>query len=106
MKTLYEAQNGLEAHMIVDLLEQAHLHARVDGEFLQGGVGEIQAAGIVRVMVAEDDYELALDMIKHWDAAQPRIENGNQQNRSPWFSIIVILVIGMFLGATITSYLR
>jgi hypothetical protein len=42
--------------MIVNLLEQAELRARVDGDYLQGGIGELQAVGGIRVMVAENDY--------------------------------------------------
>ena len=74
MKLLYEAQNTLEAHMILNLLEQAGLLARIDGEYLQGGVGELQAIGLVRVMVEESDYAEANDIIKEWDARQPELE--------------------------------
>ena len=74
MKLLYEAPNTIEAHMIVNLLEQAGLSARVDGEYLQGGIGEIQAIGVVRVMVEESDYTDAIEIIKEWDAKQPKPE--------------------------------
>ncbi len=57
--------------MILNLLEQAGLSARVDGEYLQGGVGELQAIGIVRVMVDDEDYLDAKAIIKEWDENQP-----------------------------------
>ncbi len=74
MKTLYQAANLIEAHMIVHLLEQQQLHGRVDGEYLQGGIGELPAAGLIRVMVAEQDFEAAQELITQWDAAQPASE--------------------------------
>lgn len=75
MKTLYEASNGVEAHMILNLLEQQGINGRVDGEFLQGGIGELPAAGLVRVMVSEEDYAAAKPIVEQWDKAQPaRVE--------------------------------
>ena len=74
MKILYQAANLIEAHMIVHLLEQQRLHGRVDGEYLQGGIGELPAAGMIRVMVAEQDFEAAQELIRQWDAAQPASE--------------------------------
>ncbi|MFT6350374.1 MAG: hypothetical protein ACJAYB_003422 [Psychromonas sp.] len=74
MKLLYEAQNTVEAHMILNLLEQSDLSARIDGEYLQGGIGELQAIGIVRVMVEEKDYLEAKRIIQEWDAKQPEQE--------------------------------
>ncbi len=74
MKLLYSASNAIEAHMILDLLEQAGLSARIDGEYLQGGVGELQAIGIVRVMIDENDFVDAYKIIREWDSTQPEQE--------------------------------
>lgn len=74
MKLLYEAPNTVEANMILHLLEQAGLTARIDGEYLQGGIGEIQAIGVVRVMVEENDYAEAQKIITKWDEKQPEQE--------------------------------
>ena len=57
--------------MILDLLQQQGLAGRVDGEYLQGGIGELPAAGLVRVMVEEQDYAAAKAIIDKWDAVQP-----------------------------------
>lgn len=71
MKILYHAASLVEAHMIVHLLEQQQLHGRIDGEYLQGAIGELPAAGLIRVMVAEQDFDAAQELITQWDAAQP-----------------------------------
>ncbi len=71
MKLLYEAANAVEAHMILNLLEQSGLRGRIDGEYLQGGVGELQATGFVRVMIDENDYIEGRSIVEAWDTKQP-----------------------------------
>lgn len=71
MKTIFEASTGLEAHMVVNLLQQEGIDCRIDGEYLQGGVGELQAMNIVRVLVDDHDFEKARAVINEWDAKQP-----------------------------------
>ena len=74
MKLLYEAPNTVEAHMILNLLELAGLCARIDGEYLQGGIGELQAIGVIRVMIEDNDYAEGKSIIQEWDAKQPILE--------------------------------
>lgn len=71
MKTVFEATNHVEAHMVLDLLQQQGLAGRIDGEYLQGGVGELPAAGLVRVVVDEADYAAARAVVDAFEAAQP-----------------------------------
>lgn len=71
MKCVFEASNGVEAHMIKNLLLLENVVGEVFGEHLQGGVGDLQAFGIVRVMVSEQDYPRAHQIIMEWEAAQP-----------------------------------
>ena len=68
MRLLYEALNSIEAHLILNLLEQDGLTARIDGEYLQGGIGELQAAGMVRIMIEENDYAKGRVIVQVWDA--------------------------------------
>jgi hypothetical protein len=70
MKTLYEPSNVLEAHMLHDLLKQEGIFSRVDGAYLQGGVGELPAAGFVRLVVEDADYERARSVIQRWEATE------------------------------------
>lgn len=96
MKLLYEASNTVEAHMILNLLEQAGLSARIDGEYLQGGVGELQAIGVVRVMVEEPDYPEARKIIDDWDAMQPREKEQPAPQKKSGFGLGLF---GFILGA-------
>lgn len=70
MKTVYRAANSVEGHMIQGLLEQAGLDARVDGDYLQGGAGELAPDGLIRVRVAQEQYDRARAIIDEWDARQ------------------------------------
>ena len=107
MKLLYEAQNSIEAHMILNLLEQDGLVARIDGEYLQGGVGELQAVGVVRVMVDEGDYSSARKIIEQWDAKQTE-ETGEKEESLPQVkrnSSLGAGVVGFALGvAAMVAY--
>ncbi|MDP3690603.1 DUF2007 domain-containing protein [Bradyrhizobium sp.] len=72
MKTLYHASSAIEAHMLQDLLQQERIAAFVHGEHLQGAIGELPAAGLVRVEVNDADYEMARAVVARWEAQQPR----------------------------------
>lgn len=71
MKTLYHAANAVEAHMLADYLKQEGLSAQVLGEHLQGAVGELPAAGLVRLVIDDEQYEAGRDAIARWEATQP-----------------------------------
>jgi hypothetical protein len=99
MRTLYEASNAVEAHMLVDLLKQEGLTAEIHGEYLQGGVGHLPANGLVRLVIDESEYAEARAVVERWDSAQPA--EAKQQlsqpprSRSAIYGLIVGLVIGV-----------
>lgn len=70
MKTLYEASSAVEAHMLIDVLRQQGLTAHVHGEALQGAMGELPAAGLVRLVVEDEDYPAARAAIERWEHTQ------------------------------------
>lgn len=74
MITIYNASNSIEAYLIKNLLEQQEIPAYVFGDYLQGGVGEIPAIGLVTVNVADADYIKAKVVVDAWDSSTP-IEN-------------------------------
>jgi hypothetical protein len=69
MKSVFDASNNIEAHLVMHQLQQAGINARIEGEFLQGGIGELAAAGNVRVMVDPKDEVEARLVIADWEAA-------------------------------------
>lgn len=69
MKTLYEAASLVEAHLLKDLLAQEGVPAVIHGEFLQGGMGELPAAGLVRLVVDDHHYGAGRAVIERWEAS-------------------------------------
>lgn len=68
MQTVHHASNAIEAHLLVDLLHQQGIAAFIEGEYLQGAVGELPASGLVRVVTAEADVPQAQALVAQWQA--------------------------------------
>jgi len=101
MKSVYETSNSLEAHMILNLLSQEGIVGRIDGEYLLGGMGELQAMGFIRVLVPDNFYDEALKIIAQWESTQPPVteEETTRQSSSPFKFIIGIIfgIVGMYI---------
>lgn len=88
--------------MMLHLLQQQGLQGRVDGEYLQGGVGELPAAGLVRVVVDEADYEAARAVVTAFEAAQPAATTPcatRVPSRSAWAGVGIVLGVLMTWAA-------
>jgi hypothetical protein len=98
MRTVFEPSNALEGHMLQDLLQQRGISSRLDGAQLQGGVGELPAAGLVRLVVDDEDYELARAVVADWESvAGPDPVPAPQ---APASSSLVAALAGVVLGVT------
>jgi hypothetical protein len=69
MKSVFDASSNIEAHLVMHQLQQAGIEASIQGEYLQGGIGELPAAGNVRVVVKPSDVDEARSVIADWEAA-------------------------------------
>jgi hypothetical protein len=96
MKTLYEASNAAEAHMLLDVLKQQGISAQIRGEHLQGAIGGLPAAGLVRLVVDEQDYAPARAAIDQWEAAES--EQSPAPQPAPRYRGLQGLVLGLALG--------
>jgi hypothetical protein len=67
MIKIYSAQNAVDAHIVKGLLEQQGISARVNGEYLQGGIGELPLIGLVTVSVTEEDYANARKVLSEYE---------------------------------------
>ncbi len=94
MKLLYEASNSLEAHMILNLLEQEGLSGRIDGEYLQGGFGELPATTL-RLMIEESDYPAGKKIIDEWNKKQPEEMSKATPKKFGFGSAITGFLIGI-----------
>lgn len=105
MICVFEASDNIEAHMILNLLEQEGIEGRINGEFLQGGMGELQAMGLARVMVHSEDENTARTIIATWDASQPKpvLAEVMPRDQRVFAAAMVGLVIGVMLGGWLAS---
>lgn len=67
MIKIYSAQNAVDAHIVKGMLEQQGISAMVNGEYLQGGIGELPLIGLVTVSVAEEDFENARKVLSEYE---------------------------------------
>lgn len=66
MKPVYEAENALDANLAKGILSQSGISAVIKGEYLQGGIGDIPLAGLVTVIVDDDDELAAREVLRRW----------------------------------------
>lgn len=59
MRQVYAPADAAEAHMLVHLLEQNGIQALIHGEALQGAVGELPAAGLLQLLVPDEEHDAA-----------------------------------------------
>lgn len=64
MRTIYRAENIIDANLVRGTLEQAGVIAFVAGEYLTGAAGQLPAFGLVEVMVADSDWEAAEPIVR------------------------------------------
>lgn len=68
MVIIYHAANSLDANMIKGLLQQYDIRAFVQGEYLQGGAGQLPTADLVTVSVTDEHRAEAKKIINEWEA--------------------------------------
>lgn len=98
MKLVYEAANTIEAHMVLNMLEQEGIAGRIDGEFLQGGIGDLPTGGFIRVMVEEENFVRGRALVESWDAAQPRSETAPAAAAVASGANVLPFIAGLVLG--------
>jgi len=68
MIIVYHAANSLDANMIKGLLAQYSIQSYIQGEYLQGGAGDLPTADLVTVSVADDHASETKKIIDEWQA--------------------------------------
>jgi hypothetical protein len=68
MRTIYHAENILDANLLKGALEQQGIPAYVAGQYLTGAMGELPAMGLVAVMVPEHSLAAAQAVVEAVEA--------------------------------------
>jgi hypothetical protein len=98
---VYECTLAVEAHMVCDLLSQAGISARVDGEFLQSAMGEIPLGNAVKVRVDPARAAEAREVIADWEKQQPAEPTAVPVTKSSRFRSPLWFFFGVLVGATL-----
>lgn len=77
MRTVYNAANLIDAHLVRHALEQAGIPAFVRGEALLGGIGELPPVGLVSVAVPESAWEQARGVVDRLDLGSQVADRGD-----------------------------
>jgi len=67
MKKIFDASNTIEANLLKNILEQEGITVYISGEYLQGGMGELPAMGLVSILVEDDEKVRAEKIIRAWE---------------------------------------
>lgn len=115
MLIVYRAANIADAHLIRQMLEGAGIPAFIQGEYLQGAVGELPANTEILVHVADAHAEAAREIVDEWARAEPIMmddesaeEDAPQPAAGGGFSpikAIVLFLVVVFGGAVALSLL-
>jgi hypothetical protein len=64
MRIVYHAEHSIDAHLVRHRLAEAEIEVHITGEHLAGALGELPASGLIRLWVADDDFEAAMAVLK------------------------------------------
>jgi hypothetical protein len=104
MIIIYRAANIADAHLIRQLLEAEGMPAFIQGEYLQGAVGELPANTEICVHVADTHAEAARAMVDAWESAEP-VEFEDDLTASPSDKSSSAVAGGYSLGKAILLFL-
>lgn len=97
-ESVYECTLAVEAHMICDLLAQAGISSRVDGEFLAGGGGELPLGSNIKVRVDPSRAAEARTVINEWERLQPPDTSSALPPRRPVWRSPLWFLGGIIVG--------
>jgi hypothetical protein len=101
---VYECTLAVEAHMVCDLLSQAGISARVDGEFLQGAGGELPLGNLVKVRVDPARAAEAREVNAEWEQQQPEEPASAPLQRSSRVRSPLWFMAGLVVGAMLVAF--
>jgi enoyl-CoA hydratase len=78
---VYRAKDSPQAHVLRSALEDAGIHALVEGDLLQGALGELPVGWSTapRIMVEEHDAPQARALLERWESSGPSNASEAQQ---------------------------
>lgn len=76
----YRAANIADAHLVRQMLEAEGIPAFIQGEYLQGAVGELPANTEILVRVSDDRYDDARAVVAEWESGEPVVFDDDEDD--------------------------
>ncbi|MDY6979756.1 MAG: DUF2007 domain-containing protein [Pseudomonadota bacterium] len=73
MVIIYTANDYIEGNLVRGLLESQGIDTYVNGEYLQGGIGELMPMGHIKLSVDDEDESAALRIIERYESGEFQI---------------------------------
>ena len=105
MRQVFEASDMLEAHVVKGLLQQEGVTGFIQGEYLQGGIGDLPVSGTVRIDVNNEDFDQAKLIIKQWEQSQPLESIPQDTYANTPQAWLYPFVIGLGVGILLCVYI-
>lgn len=78
MTPVYTAESELDAQLVQDLLVSAGITAHVFGPNVAGAIPEVPPTGTIRVVVEDEEADLARVLIQDWQTG-PSLEDEDNE---------------------------
>jgi hypothetical protein len=105
MQTIYQAANLADAHLLRQLLQDTGIPVHLNGEYLQGALGEVPPNTPILLMVPDQHAEAARAIVLDWERATPQHDEATEDDALASKSAIAPASRGGSVFATIGSLL-
>lgn len=78
MVIVYTADNLIEGNLVKGLLEAQGIDTFVNGQYLQGAIGELMPMGHIKLSVDDEDELAALRIIERYENGEFQIEDDEE----------------------------
>lgn len=78
MVIVYTASDYIEGNLVRGLLESHGIEAYVNGEYLQGAIGELMPMGHIMLSVEDEDETAARRVIERYEQGEFRIDDNEE----------------------------
>jgi hypothetical protein len=105
MQTIYQAANLADAHLLRQLLQDTGIPVHLNGEYLQGALGEVPPNTPILLMVPDEHAQTARALVLDWERATPQYDEASEDDTLASMSAIAPANRGGSVFATIGSLL-
>jgi hypothetical protein len=105
LKIIYNAGDLTEAHIVAGLLNANGIETHVGGHYLQGGIGELAAAGFTTVLVADENIVQATALIAEYEGSNKPLTNQTEKKQNIYLTPIIVIVLSLLLILFLTILL-